>query len=158
MLFCRYSSPLVELLAAATAAASSFAFRSLWCLATACCALLRLMWPSFARDRISSSIERLTVFETICFSFCCSANLAFFAWIGAPVCNAFYPTYFTINTLHICKLKIFQMFLRARVVNALPFCFCLTAFGSFVFACSFPWGIFFESTILFKGEKREFSI
>lgn len=58
---------------------------SLCCFATACCALLRLMYPSFARLRISSSTDRFTFLDTTCLSFCCSVNCCFFAWIGASV-------------------------------------------------------------------------
>lgn len=64
----------------ASAAGASFTFCDL---ATAFCALLKLINPSVARFRISSSTERFTFFDTICFNFCCSVCVAFFCWIGA---------------------------------------------------------------------------
>ena len=79
---------------------------SFCCLATACCALLKLMCPSLALPRISSSTDRFTFFETICFNFWCSEYCVFFGWIGASKIQNQWGK--CIKWIHYCKRKAKQ--------------------------------------------------
>lgn len=92
------------------------------CLATACCALLRLIWPCLARPLISSSTERFTFFDTNCLSFCCSVFWCFFDWIGASEISKMRdseevmrkPSNHLILTWTSCECLAFLLFLLIR--------------------------------------------